>query len=182
MLHDTFMHAFLASVRGILLLILTLAVGTTASYAQLVAADPDWKESDTPTPPAFDASNASNMARLVPFEVSISSGLRWFVDPATLSVASDGLVRYVVVARSESGITHAFFEAINCGRAEVKTYARQNSQGRANGGWTVVEQPEWRSMYDKLPSKHALALAKQGACDGRAAAQSAADVVRALKP
>lgn len=168
------MHAFFAKFRIILLLVLSLSAGMTASHAQLVSTDPDWKETDVPAPPVFDA---SALTRLVPFEVSPNSTLRWAVDPASVNITPDGLVRYVVVARSPSGVVNALYETINCGRAEFKTYARYN----ANSGWATVENPEWHSMYDKLPSKHALMLAKQGACVGNAAAQSADDIVRALK-
>ncbi len=149
-------------------------LASASCIAQLVSTDPDWKETEVPPPPTF---NAASLPRLVPFDVSINSELRWAVDPATIKISEDGLIRYVVVARSVSGTVSALYETINCGKAEFKTYARYN----ANGGWAAVENPEWRSMHDKLPSKHALMLAKQGACVGNGAANSADDVVRALK-
>ncbi len=168
------MHAFLVRFRVIFLFTLSLTVGMTASHAQLVSTDPDWKETEVPAPPAL---NATDLKRLIPFEVSANSELRWSVDPASIKITDDGLVRYVVVARSPTGLINALYETINCNKAEFKTYARYN----ANGGWATVENPQWRSMYDKLPSRHALMLAKQGACVGNAPAQSATEMVQALK-
>lgn len=168
------MHAFLVKFRVILLLTLSLTVGMTASHAQLVSTDPDWKETEVPAPPAL---NATDLKRLIPFEVSANSELRWSVDPASIKITDDGLVRYVVVARSPTGLINALYETINCNKAEFNTYARYN----ANGGWSTVENPQWRSMYDKLPSRHALMLAKQGACVGNSSAQSATEMVQALK-
>lgn len=168
------MFAFLVRFRVILLLALSLCTGMTVSHAQMVSTDPDWKEAEVPAPPAL---NVTDLKRLVPFEVSAHSELRWAVDPAAITITDDGLVRYVVVARSTSGLINALYEAINCNKAEFKTYARYN----AHGGWVTVEAPQWRSLYDKLPSRHALMLAKQGACVGHATAQSATEMVQTLK-
>lgn len=158
-----------------LLALLSLAfAGMTAANAQMVTTDPDWKETEVPAPPAV---NAADMTRLVPFEVSGNSELRWAVDPTSIAISSDGLVRYVVVARSTSGVINAMYESINCGKAEFKLYARYNT----NGGWKSMEDPQWRSLHEKLPSKHTLMLARQGACTGTSAAQSAAVMVQAIK-
>lgn len=167
------MHLFFPKFRVILLLISSLA-GMNSGYAQMVTSDPDWKETEVPAPTAL---SMADLARLVPFEVSGNSELRWAVDPVSIAISNDGLVRYVVVARSPSGVVNAVYESINCGKAEFKIYARYN----ANGGWKSIEDPQWRSLHDKLPSKHTLMLARQGACSGTSAAQSSAAMVQALK-
>lgn len=98
--------------------------------------------------------------------------------PATLTITPDGIVRYVMVATNAGGSVNAMFEGIRCATGEVKTYARSS----ANGVWINVKEPQWRGLTDNLPSKHALALARQGACDGRSApANSTADIIKALK-
>ena len=167
------MQTFLTSIRAMSVVTLSLLT-SVACYAQLVSTDPDWKEAEVPPPPAF---NAATLTRLVTFVVSVDSELRWAVDPASIKISEDSLIRYVVFARSTSGTVSAFYESINCGKAEFKTYARYNT----HSGWLAVENPEWRSLRDKLPSKHALMLAKQGACVGNAAVNSADELVRALK-
>ena len=148
---------------------LTLLAATAS--AQLVA-DPDWKETEAPAPPSF------NKDQLIPVEMPKYVSLRFGVDPATLSITPDGIVRYVMVASNGSGSLSAMYEGIRCATGEVKTYARYTSSGQ----WSAVAQPQWRGLNDQLPSRHALALARQGACDGRAAsASSVAAIVHALK-
>jgi CNP1-like family len=156
-----------------LIISLTLA---TPSFAQLLATDPDWKESEAPPPPAL------NLKSLVPFEVSTVSNLTWALDPTGITIVGDGLVRYVVVARSTSGVFNALYEVINCSKAELKTYARMvgKEADAETKKWVAVQDPQWKSMYD-VPSKHALALAKQGVCTGNTAAQTVSEIVTSLK-
>jgi CNP1-like family len=141
-----------------------------AALAQLAAEDPDWKESDTPAPPTFD------IKRLVPFDVSIQSALKWGFDPETMKITGDGIVRYVVVAQSPAGATNAMYEAVRCATNEWKTYARYNK----DSGWSSASDPQWLPLRNQ-PSQHALRLAQQGLCNGRAPAQTVRDVVQNVK-
>jgi hypothetical protein len=149
-----------------------LLVCTATVQAAMPTIDPDWKETDAPTAPAFSTS------QLLPLEMPSYVSLKFGVDPATLSITADGIVRYVVVAVNASGSVNAMFEGIRCATGEVKTYARTGTIGT----WSYLKEPAWRNLTDNLPSKHALALARQGACDGRSTtASSTADIVKALK-
>jgi hypothetical protein len=157
----------------------TLLIGfglTTSCLAQLLVTDPDWKESEAPPPPAL------NLKGLLPFEVSTISNLTWALDPTGVTIVGDGLVRYVVVARSPSGVFNALYEVINCSKAEMKTYARivGKESDAESKNWTAVQDPQWKSMYD-VPSKHAMVLAKQGVCTGNTAAQTVSEIVTSLK-
>lgn len=140
--------------------------------AQLYANDAEWKESDTPAPPAFDEK------KLVMFDVPTSLSLVYGIDPATVSISkSDSLVRYVVVATSSSGARNVMYEALRCATGEFKTYARYSSDGK----WNLVSNPQWRSVFDNMPSKHPLRLARAGACDQTAPVGSVAELVNKLK-
>ena len=148
--------------------LMLVALGASAQ----VIADPDWKETETPLPPAFTKD------RLIPIEMPKYVSVRFGVDPATLTITPDGIVRYVVVASNASGSTNAMYEGIRCATGEVKTYARYTSSGQ----WSSIQDPQWQRLDANLPSKHAMALAQQGVCDGRSAsASSAAGIVYALK-
>jgi hypothetical protein len=150
---------------------LGLTLLTFGAAAQVVT-DPDWKETETPPPPAF------NKDKLIAIEMPNYVTLRLGVDPATLSITPDGVVRYVVVASNTTGSISAMYEGIRCATGEVKTYARYAS----SGPWTSVQDPQWQRLNDNLPSKHAKVLAKQGICDGRTiAGSSVAAIVDALK-
>lgn len=158
-------------------LALLFGMGLSAPcFAQLLATDPDWKESEAPPPPVL------NFKSLIPFEVSNVSNLTWALDPAAVTIVGDGLVRYVAVARSQSGVFNALYEAINCSNGEMKTYARiVGKESEAAGkAWITVQDATWKSMYN-MPSKHALALAKQGVCTGNTAAQNVNEIVTSLQ-
>lgn len=114
---------------------------------------------------------------LLPLDMPPFVSLKFGVDPATLSITPDGIVRYVVVARSAGSAVTAFYEGILCARGEVKRYAHTLS----DGSWRADAKPAWRALNDNQPSRHALVFARQGACDGATAASSVADIVRALK-
>jgi hypothetical protein len=149
---------------------LLLLLGT-AAFGQLADPDPDWKESEAPAPPTFKTD------RLIALEMPRYLSTKFGVDPQTLRITSDGLVRYVVVATSPNGNSLAMYEALRCLTGEVKTYARLGS----NGAWNAVQDPQWRALSSNQSSVHALALARQGVCDGRAAASaSAAEIIRKL--
>jgi hypothetical protein len=150
---------------------LLLCLSGTVALAQSGADNPDWKESEAPPAPALD------LQHLVPFDVSVNSALSYGIDPASISVGRDSIVRYVVVARSSSGATNAMYEGIRCGTGEVKTYARYSSDGR----WNVVRQPEWHSLFGYMPSHHSRALAAQGLCNGNGPGASPDAILRELK-
>lgn len=130
---------------------------------------PEWGESQVPPPPAFD------VKRALPIEMPPYMSLKFSVDPATLAVTGDGVVRYIVIATSSSGATNAFYEGIRCATEEAKTYARYNS-----GAWHPVEAPEWKRI-DNMNSRYAKELAKQALCRGHAPRASTGDMVRELK-
>ena len=83
--------------------------------------------------------------------------------------------RHVVVASSPSGSRNVFYEGIRCPTAEVKTYARHNGDK-----WVMASDPKWQPMALQS-SRHAFALARQGACENAGTPSRAEDVVRTLK-
>jgi hypothetical protein len=148
-----------------------LLLFAAAAAGQLIDIDPDWKETEVPPPPAFRTD------RLIRLEMPRYLATQFGVDPQTLQVTPDGLVRYVIVARAPGGTSHAMYEGLRCQTGEVKTYARYGS----NASWSLVRDPQWRALSSNQASAHSLALARQGACDGRAAAAAnAATIIRNL--
>ena len=149
-----------------------LALAAGLALAQSVAAADDFKEIEAPPAPIY------RMEGLIAIDMPSYTSLKFGVDPATLSVGSDGVVRYVMVAYNPSGSVNAMYEGLRCATGEVKTYARSSELGH----WTVVTEPQWRAV-DKSPStRHTLALAKQGVCDGwTLAARTAPDLIQLLR-
>jgi hypothetical protein len=156
--------------RRILALALACAAGT--SFGQLLGeVNPDWKETEAPPPPAL------RMQGLIPIEMPADMTLRFAVDPASVSVGSDGVVRYVVVASSPTGAVNAMYEGLRCNTAEVKVYARHNP----DSGWVPARNAEWQSLYNRPNSRHSLTVARTGACVGQGPSGNASDIVRALR-
>ena len=149
-------------------LALALAMVIGAAHAQLSVPDPDWKEVEAPPPAPL------RLDRLMRIEVPEST-LRFGVDPASVTLSRDGIVRYVVVATS-SGAVNAFYEGIRCNTAETKLYARHNP----DSGWVPVPDGQWRSLHEPRSSRHSLVIARTGACMGNAPNQSVTQIVRDL--
>ena len=92
----------------------------------------EWKEIEVALP-AFP-----QQVKLLPFRVT-PSNFDFFVDAASLSVASDGVVRFTLVARSASGGENVTFEGIRCSSRERRTYAF----GRADNTWSKARSNAW---------------------------------------
>ncbi|MHB1123434.1 MAG: CNP1-like family protein [Ramlibacter sp.] len=149
-------------------LALALMLAASAAHAQLADTNPDWKESEAPAPPALRTTG------LIPLEIP-GSQLRFGVDPASVSLAGDGVVRYVVVAAGSGGAVNGLYEGIRCSTGEYKVYARN-----AGSGWSMPGS-DWRLLHDEPRSRHSLLVARTGACIGRGPNRSAAQIVRDLR-
>lgn len=145
-----------------------LACGAVAAHAQLTL-NPDWQETEVPAPPPLRTEG------LIAIDQPESS-LRFGVDPASISIGNDGIVRYVVVATSNRGAVNAFYEGIRCDVGQVKLYARHVPQR----GWVPVVDGQWRSVHEAKPTRHSLLIARNGACIGEAPNRSAQQIVRDL--
>jgi hypothetical protein len=117
----------------------------------------DWQEEQIAPPPSFSAD------RVIALDMPASVSLKIGVDPDTIVVGNDGVVRYVVVMRNTTGSITAVYEGIRCITDEVKTYARLNSSGE----WVLQQKPVWKAVNDNMPSHHAQAFARQGGCQNR---------------
>jgi hypothetical protein len=150
---------------------LLLALGGFAAQAQvLVPLDPDWKEVEAPPPPEVRTTG------LIPLEIPGTS-LRFGIDPASVTLDRDGVVRYVMVASSDSGAVNALYEGIRCATGDFKVYARHSP----GSGWRVVKDTPWRALSEPPVSRHTVLVARTGACIGHAPNRSAGQIVRDLK-
>ena len=108
------------------------------------------KEASDPVPP-FPA--FPGRSTLIEFEPRAPRDFRYYIDGATLNVDSkSGVISYVLVARSLSGVDNVSFEAINCKTDEYRVYAL----GRADGTWGG-RPSTWRPiMGSRQPQYRAL--------------------------
>lgn len=147
----------------------TLALVQGAS-AQLFT-NPDWKESPVPPAPEFDH------RRMLEIDMPRMYDLRYGVDPKTLAITDDGVVRYVAIAKSTGpgAAVNAFYDGVRCATGEIKTYARYSGDS-----WHAVENPEWKPL-DQAKTRYSLALARQALCRSGAPRATTGEIVQALR-
>lgn len=159
-------------------LALALALAAPSSHAQLIKPDyeqilkeRDWQEIATPLPTFPQAD------RLIEFYVSATTTFRFFIDPQTLAAGDDGVVRYVLVARSPSGVENVWFEGIRCKSGELKQYAT----GRSDGTWAARRGAQWVAIDPRTMNRQHQALRREYFCPNNEAITSAAEGVDALR-
>jgi len=113
--------------------------------------------------------------RLIEFSVSATSEFRFFVDPASISVGREGVVRYTLVARNPAGADSASFEGMRCSTVEVRNYAL----GR-DGGW-VRRAGDWRSLEGRSVQRWHNALYREYFCPQGQPIASTSEGVRSLR-
>jgi hypothetical protein len=129
-----------------------------------------WREVDVPLPGYPRDEN------LLPFFVSAASTFRFYVDGASLSVGEDGVVRFVLVARSAQGAESISFEGMRCSTAEYRIYAT----GLRGGRWSPSKAP-WRPIAPRSIQRWHNALYKEYFCPLGEPIRSAAEGVQALR-
>jgi hypothetical protein len=95
----------------------------------------NWKENAVDTlPPLPQPGN------LLPFTVSQNTPLQFSIDSKSLSVGTDGVVRYTVVVTSPSGARNVNYEGIRCDTYEWRQYAGLNAD---HNGWDRTVATGW---------------------------------------
>lgn len=149
-----------------------LCTATSMLHAQPSSfEEPTWTESAVVPPANF------NTEVLQPFEVMKNSALTYGIDPDSLIVGEDGVVRFVMVARSASGALNVLYQGIRCATAETKTYARLSDKGN----WNTSPDVKWESLSFKGPTRPSMMLARQGVCEGRTITGNPQKILATLK-
>jgi hypothetical protein len=126
------------------------------------------READVPPPPFPDR------AKLIEFPLADAGGFRFFVDGSTLSVGKEGIVRYVLVAQSPSGVQNVTYEALRCAAAEYRIYA----SGQSDRTW-VPSPTTWQPLRNAR--RWQVALYREYFCPQKAAIRDRDEGVRALR-
>jgi hypothetical protein len=112
-------------------------------------------------------------ARLIEFDQDRGGDFRFLIDPATLSVDDKGVVRYVLVARSRSGVENVSYEALRCEAAQHRVYAL----GQADRTWSR-SRADWRPLD---PGTRQLELYADFFCPQKVPISNPAEGVSALR-
>jgi hypothetical protein len=169
--------------RGIAagLLVAGLAFGWVAAWAQVDAIESDQvlpstmggrtRDGEPVKLPAYP-----NADDLVGFFVSSASDFKFFIDRRSLSIRSDGVVRYTLVARSPEGVDNVTYEGIHCNSSAYRIYAT----GHADRSWS--KRPTgWRPIEPKSVARWRYALLGDYFCPAGAPILTVADGIDGLK-
>jgi len=114
---------------------------------------------------------------LIEFPVSAATTNRYFIDGSTLSPGKDGVVRYVMVIRTDGGATNVSFEGLRCATGEYRVFA----SGRADGSWGPAKISSCRTIEAKTVNRHHVALYREFFCPLALPIANAAEGRRALR-
>lgn len=130
-----------------------------------------WQEVQAELPPA------PNERDLVVFPVSGASHYRFSIDTYSLSIGSDGVFRYVLVATSDQGARNVTYEGIRCESMERKLYAI----GQPNGSWVRSRDAVWVPIAEVGNNRQHAALMKEYFCPESYPARKLSEIVGRLK-
>lgn len=159
-----------------LLLALAAPAGWAAALVPLDADEADaareWVELEV-NPPAFPKA-----AGLVELQAGGLGGNRFLIDPDSLSIGADGVVRYTLVVRSPAGAENVSFEGIHCKTREQKYYAF----GQRNGSWAKARESQWRFIEAREVNRHHAVLYADILCtQGKLPPRAVRDIVQRLR-
>lgn len=153
-------------------------VGCAAMANGLLAADVDgddeaksWAEAEVQLPPPPKEQD------LIGFYVSPATENRFFVDSASISVGSDGVVRYTLVVLSAAGARNVSFEGMRCETRERRLYAF----GRPDGSWSKSRNDRWEKVREAASNRQHASLFQEYFCPDGVIVRTADEAKDALR-
>jgi hypothetical protein len=114
---------------------------------------------------------------LIPFYVSPTTTLKFAIDSNSLTIGSDGVIRYVLVSRSASGAENISYEGIRCGSFEVKLYA----VGHKDGTWARSRRDKWEPIVEQTANRQHAALRHDYFCSDKIIAASIEEILDRMR-
>lgn len=133
--------------------------------------DKPWQEVSVQLPAAPKQEN------LLPFYVSATATQTFAIDSQSLSVGADGVVRFTLVAISESGARNVSYEGIRCASYEHKLYAF----GRPDGSWSRSRRDYWERINTNAANRQHAALFKDYFCSEQSIVGNADVIIRKIR-
>jgi hypothetical protein len=145
--------------------------GLTFAFAAEEAGDSaPWNEAEVALP-------AMPKADGIELYVTAAATNRFFVDTASVSLGTDGVVRYVITVRSNAGASSINFEGIRCATHERRLYAF----GRPDQSWSRAKTSNWTRISSVGANRYAYVLMREYLCPNGSAVRSAEEGVDALR-
>lgn len=151
--------------------LMLLAEGALAQTTEEDGQEQPWKEVTIELPAAPKQDD------LLPFYVSATATQSFAIDARSLTVGTDGVIRFTLVSTSEAGARNVSYEGVRCATFEKKLYAF----GQSDGTWTRSRRDEWLRISDNAANRQHAALAKDYFCLEKTVAGTPNDMVRRLR-
>ena len=116
-----------------------LAAGFDSEYEEQ-----RWEEIEAQLP-AFPKAES-----LVTFFVSASTDNKFMVDRDSISVGTDGVVRFTLVVLSSSGVQNVSYDGLRCSTGERRLYAF----GRSDKTWSKARSNQWVKIQGSTLNSH----------------------------
>ncbi len=114
--------------------------------------------------------------RMKALYVSPTATNRFFVDPVSLTVGGDGVIRYVMLVETAGGARNMTYEGLRCSTREKRIYAT----ARRDGSWSTSRNEAWEKIRDIPPNRQHAALYSEYFCPGGFVVRNPDEARRAL--
>lgn len=164
-------HAFICAAAAALLTLAAAAQAQSRFEEDFDDKDKPWQEVAVQMP------SAPQQADLVPFYVSATATQSFAIDTRSLSLGTDGVIRYTLVAISDAGAKNVSYEGIRCATYERKLYAF----GRTDGSWSRSRRDQWERIQSNAANRQHAALAKDFFCAEKTIAGTAENILSRIR-
>lgn len=114
---------------------------------------------------------------LLPFYVSATTSYSFAIDAKSLTVGSDGVIRYTLIATSDGGVRNVSYEGVRCESYEKKLYAF----GQPDGSWSRSRRDQWERISTYATNRQHAALVKDYFCQEKTIAGKAEDMIERIR-
>ncbi len=112
-------------------------------------------------------------------EVAVVTGnypYRVYIDPESLSIGTDRVVRYAVVITSAAGARNISYEGLRCSTREYRRYAYGT-----NGGWQTLDETSWERIMESGMGHYRYDLHRDYLCDTTSSTLKRDEILRRLR-
>ncbi|PXW24433.1 CNP1-like family protein [Paraburkholderia caballeronis] len=145
-----------------------------SDFAYLLDRKGVWTENKVTSLPPLPQPNA----KLMSFDVSNDTPLSFAIDPASLSVGTDGVVRYTIVITTPTGARNVNYEGIRCDTYEWRLYGSLNAD---HDGWDQTVANDWDRIEKGTLNAYHSVLYQDYFCANKMPAGKAPVIVQNLR-
>ncbi len=163
--------------RAVMALLLSLSLGSLAAHGQTRYALEDeadkgpWQEAEIQLP------STPAPGDLLTLNIGAAATQEFAVDPKSISIGTDGVVRYTVVATSRAGAVSINYEGIRCETFERRPYAF----GHKDGTWSRSRRSAWTRIVRGARNDPAETLALDFFCEGTKQVGTVPEIVERIR-